>query len=123
MSKKAMIMLNQIFKNRFLLPGILVFLSGFMEAQHPFKFDSLYNTIYAKELCQLIQRDPDVVLIDVRSAGEFCDTSQYASLNKGHLKGAINIPVDSIKTILISLLLIRIKPSYFIALTVSAAGE
>lgn len=97
MSKKAMIMLNQIFKNRFLLPGILVFLSGFMEAQHPFKFDSLYNTIYAKELCQLIQRDPDVVLIDVRSAGEFCDTSQYASLNKGHLKGAINIPVDSIK--------------------------
>lgn len=85
-------------KIRFLLFGYFALLAGTAEAQHPFKYDSLYKTMYANEFCRFIQDNPDVVLIDVRSAGEFCDTSHMASLNKGHLKGAINISVDSIKS-------------------------
>ncbi len=40
--------------------------------------------------------NPGFVLIDVRSPGEYSDTSQYNSLNMGHLKTAININVDTI---------------------------
>ncbi|MES1223413.1 MAG: rhodanese-like domain-containing protein, partial [Bacteroidota bacterium] len=66
-------------------------------AQLPFKYDSLYKTIYAKDLCKMLQKNPDLLLVDVRSAGEYSDTSQYASLNLGHLKGAINIEIDGMK--------------------------
>jgi len=66
-------------------------------AQLPFKYDSLYKTIYAKDLCGLLQKDPGIVLIDVRSAGEYSDTSQYTSLNLGRLRGAINIQIEGIR--------------------------
>lgn len=78
---------------------IFTFLSTFLFAQNselPFKYDSLYNRIYAKDLCDFLSRHPDFQLIDVRSPGEFSDTSRYASLNQGRLKGAINLPIDSI---------------------------
>jgi rhodanese-related sulfurtransferase len=66
-------------------------------AQLPFKFDSQYKTIYASDLCRMLQKNPDILLIDVRSPGEYSDTSQYASLNQGHLKGAINLDIEAIK--------------------------
>ncbi|NEU06946.1 hypothetical protein GZH53_01360 [Flavihumibacter sp. R14] len=69
----------------------------FAQAQLPFKFDSQYKTIYAADLCRMLQKDPGIVLIDVRSPGEYSDTSQYASLNQGHLKGAINLDIEAIK--------------------------
>lgn len=68
-----------------------------VSAQLPFKFDDQYKTIYADDLCKMLQKNPDVVLIDVRSPGEFSDTSQYASLNQGRLKGAINLDIEAIK--------------------------
>lgn len=68
-----------------------------VNAQLPFKYDSLYKTIYANQLCKLAEKNPDLLLIDVRSPGEYSDTSQYNSLNMGHLKGAININIDSIR--------------------------
>ncbi len=68
------------------------------KAQLPIKFDDQYKTIFAKDLCRLaFLNNPDLVLIDVRSPGEYSDTSQYNSLNMGHLKSAINIPIDSIQ--------------------------
>ncbi len=66
-------------------------------AQLPFKYDSLYKTIYAKDLCKLAQKNSNLLLIDVRSPGEYSDTSQYNSLNLGHLKGAINIEIAAIQ--------------------------
>lgn len=72
-------------------------LAATVEAQLPFKFDKQYKTIYATELCKMLKQDPDLVLIDVRSPGEFSDTSQYASLNQGRLKGAINLDIEAIK--------------------------
>ncbi len=66
-------------------------------AQLPFKSDSLYKTIFARDFCKLVQEKSDIVFLDVRSAGEFSDTSASTSLNIGHLKGAINIGIDSMK--------------------------
>ena len=79
------------------LIGSTLLLFATANAQLPFKYDSLYKTIYAKDLCGLLQKDPGIVLIDVRSAGEYSDTSQYTSLNLGRLKGAINIQIEGMK--------------------------
>ncbi len=76
----------------------LFFFSAFTcIAQVPFKYDSLYKTIYASDICGFLQKNPDAVLIDVRSAGEYADTSRFESLNQGHLKGAINIEIETMK--------------------------
>jgi rhodanese-related sulfurtransferase len=66
-------------------------------AQPPFKYDSLYKNMYAKDMCDFLKKHPDLVLIDVRSAGEFYDTSRFESLNQGHLKGAINLDIETMK--------------------------
>lgn len=61
-------------------------------AQAQFKNDNLvFKTIYIEELCQSIQQLGDGLLLDVRTPGEFSDTSMYTGLNIGRLKGAINI--------------------------------
>lgn len=82
-------------------PALLILICGFLsaaaQAQLPFKFDSQYKTIYAKDLCRMLQEDPDIRLIDVRSPGEYSDTSQHASLNQGHLKGAVNLDIEAIR--------------------------
>ncbi|TND10322.1 MAG: rhodanese [Bacteroidetes bacterium] len=66
-------------------------------AQLDFKNDStVYKTMYQDDLCDFLRKNPQALLIDVRSPGEFSDTSRYGSLNIGHLKGAINIPIDSV---------------------------
>lgn len=72
-------------------------LEGELQAQHPFLKDSLYKTIYAKDLCKMAHSNPDLLLVDVRSPGEYSDTSHYNSLNLGHLKGAINLDIEEIK--------------------------
>jgi rhodanese-related sulfurtransferase len=78
----------------------LLFFSRFINvgaAQPPFKYDSLYKTMYAKDICDFLQKHPDLVVIDVRSPGEFYDTSRFESLNQGHLKGAINLDIETMK--------------------------
>lgn len=56
----------------------------------------LYKTLYPVELKKFMIEHPNAVLIDVRSPGEFADTSRYSNLNQGKIKGAINIPIDSV---------------------------
>jgi rhodanese-related sulfurtransferase len=68
-----------------------------IKAQLPFKFDDAYRRIYAADLCRLAKEHPDLVIIDVRTPGEYSDTSQYNSLNIGHLRGAINIQIDTMR--------------------------
>jgi rhodanese-related sulfurtransferase len=67
------------------------------QSQLPFHYDSLYKTIHVKEFCKLFLNNPNLLLVDVRSAGEYSDTSRYASLNQGHLKGAINLEIEAIR--------------------------
>ncbi|MEO8769861.1 MAG: rhodanese-like domain-containing protein [Ferruginibacter sp.] len=59
-----------------------------------FKYDKvLFKTISPDDLCASLEKSKGYLLLDVRSSGEACDTSQYTGLNIGHLKGAININV------------------------------
>jgi rhodanese-related sulfurtransferase len=77
--------------------AILVFISTLLRSQTDFKYDdTIYKTMFPKDLCAFLKNNLKTLLIDVRSPGEFSDTSMYQHLNIGHLKGAKNIPIDSI---------------------------
>ena len=52
----------------------------------------LYKTVDPDDLCATLQKNSGYLLLDVRSAGENCDTSSMG-LNIGHLNGAKNIDV------------------------------
>src|SRR5882757_9018513 len=56
-----------------------------------------YKAIYFKEACDLIAQHPDLVLLDVRTPGEYADTSQFIGSRIGSLKGAINISIDQVQ--------------------------
>jgi rhodanese-related sulfurtransferase len=67
-------------------------------AQQLWLYDNTnYKAIYFKEACDLIAQHPDLVLLDVRSPGEYADTSRFIGSRIGRLKGAINISIDSIR--------------------------
>lgn len=75
------------------------------------RFDNInYKAIYFKDASKLIKTTPGLLLLDVRSPGEFADTSRFESLNIGHLKGAVNISIDSIKNHLKDLKAYKDKP-------------
>ncbi len=62
-----------------------------------YKFDNVsYKTVYINELCDALKRTPGHLLLDVRSKGEYYDTSASSSLNIGHLKGATNIDINEL---------------------------
>jgi rhodanese-related sulfurtransferase len=79
----------------FLLANLACFT---VRAQQLWLYDNTnYKAIYFKEACDLIAKNPDLVLLDVRSPGEYADTSQFIGSRIGRLKGAINISIDSIQ--------------------------
>src|SRR5579863_2202184 len=66
--------------------------------QQLWRFDNTsYKAIYFKEACDLIAKTPDLLLLDVRSPGEYADTSQFIGSRIGRLKGAINVSIDSVE--------------------------
>jgi rhodanese-related sulfurtransferase len=78
-----------------LLAGLASFTA---HAQQLWRYDNTnFRAIYFKEACDLIAKTPDLVLLDVRSPGEYADTSQSISSRIGRLKGAINVPIDSVE--------------------------
>jgi len=80
-------------------------------AQLDFKYDSiLYKTLYPSHLREFLNEYPEAVIFDVRSPGEFADTSMFKSLNIGHIKGAINMPIDSIQKSISKITQLRNKP-------------
>jgi rhodanese-related sulfurtransferase len=67
-------------------------------AQQLWRYDNTnFKAIYFKEACDLIAKTPDLVLLDVRSPGEYADTSQFIASRIGRLKGAINVSIDSVQ--------------------------
>lgn len=50
-----------------------------------------YRTISWEDLPSDLAKSPGALIIDVRTPGEYSDTSHWASLNIGRLKGALNI--------------------------------
>ena len=70
-----------------------IFLLVVVSAKAQYRNDNvLYKTIDPFELCDALQKNKGYLLLDVRSAGENCDTSS-SGLNIGHLNGAKNIDV------------------------------
>lgn len=55
-----------------------------------------YKAIYFKEACDLIAKNPNLVLLDVRTPGEYADTSRFIGSRIGRLKGSINVSIDSV---------------------------
>jgi rhodanese-related sulfurtransferase len=69
-----------------------------VSAQQLWRYDNTnYKAIYFKEACDLIAKTPDLLLLDVRSPGEYADTSQFIGSRIGRLKGAINVSIDSVE--------------------------
>jgi len=97
-------------RNNFCLLVILLF-SFAVNAQ--FKNDNvLYKTVDPADLCATLAANKGYLLLDVRSAGEFHDTSSFPSYNLGHLKGAININVRELGTKLAEIKAYKDKPVF-----------
>ena len=83
-------------------PKPFIFISFFLFASTltaQYKNDNvLYKTVYLEDLCEQLKEHPDYIFLDVRSKGEHYDTSSYAGMNIGHLKNAINIPVQELES-------------------------
>ncbi|MES2372980.1 MAG: rhodanese-like domain-containing protein [Bacteroidota bacterium] len=80
-----------------------------------FKYDNIsFKTVYINDLCDSLRKNPDRLILDVRSPEEFSDTSSSASLNIGHLKGAKNIDVNEVKNRLSELQPYKNKPIFVI---------
>src|SRR5688572_20252492 len=75
--------------------ALLVFAGLNLKAQY--KDDNvLYKTVFPQDFCKELEKNPGYVLLDVRSQGEFKDTSGTTGLNIGHLDGAINIDIRNL---------------------------
>jgi rhodanese-related sulfurtransferase len=74
---------------------ILILLTS--SAQHPFKFDNtIYKAVYLSEAFHLMDSMQNYLLLDVRSPGEYADTSRTTALNIGRIRGSVNITIDSV---------------------------
>ncbi len=82
-----------------MLPRLMfaIFFLSVLSAQAQYKNDNVaFKTVDWTNLCNELQNNKGYLLLDVRSPGEYSDTSQYASLNIGRLKGAENISVQQL---------------------------
>ncbi|MEO8512645.1 MAG: rhodanese-like domain-containing protein [Ignavibacteria bacterium] len=54
------------------------------------------NPVYLEDLCQKLNESKEYLLLDVRSLGEFRDTSQFSYLNLGRFNNALNIDLNEL---------------------------
>lgn len=80
-----------------------------------FRNDNIaFRTVYINDLCDSLRKNPDRLILDVRSPGEYSDTSVFANLNIGRLKGAVNIDVNEVKNRLAEIRAYQHKPVFVI---------
>lgn len=90
---------------------LLAFAALTLQAQY--RFDNVqFTTVYWDQLCQSLKQHPGYLLLDVRSRGEFNDTSTSKSLNIGRLNGATNIDINEIKSRLSEIEAYKNKPVF-----------
>ena len=59
-----------------------------------FKADNVkYTTVFPEELCKTLMANQGYTLLDVRSQGEYDDTSTSGGLNIGHVKNSMHIDI------------------------------
>ncbi|MBK7434961.1 MAG: rhodanese-like domain-containing protein [Chitinophagaceae bacterium] len=94
-----------------------ILLAGFLSlsafsAGAQYKFDNvLYKTVDPRDLPGILNDQPGYLLLDVRSKGEFEDSSS-TGLNIGHLKGAINLNVRTLQDQLSRIADYKAKPVF-----------
>ncbi|WP_160290216.1 rhodanese-like domain-containing protein [Flavihumibacter solisilvae] len=71
---------------------LVLLLVSYSHAQYK-NDNKTYKTVYLEELCKELKQHPGYLLLDVRSPGEYADTSQFTNYNIGHLENAINIDI------------------------------
>jgi rhodanese-related sulfurtransferase len=101
-----------MFRKSLLFPVfVLAFLAA--SAQHPFKFDNtVYKAVYLTEAFRLMDSMSNFLLLDVRSPGEYADTSRTTALNIGRIKGSVNITIDSVPARLAELTKYKDQPVF-----------
>jgi len=75
-----------------------IFCFGIIMCHAQFKADNVkYKTVFPEDLCKTLQDNPGYVLLDVRSDGEFYDTTSASpALNIGHLQNALHINITQL---------------------------
>jgi rhodanese-related sulfurtransferase len=58
----------------------------------------LYKTVFVEDLCTQLKSNPNAVLLDVRSKGEYEDTSTFYALNIGRLKNTVHLDINEMST-------------------------
>jgi rhodanese-related sulfurtransferase len=71
-----------------------------------------FKTIFPQDLCKDLEKNKEFLLLDVRSAGEYNDTSSSTGLNLGHLRGAVNIDIRQVGKRLNELASYKNKPVF-----------
>ncbi len=94
---------------RLILP--LLLLSTITFAQY--KNDNvLYKTVYVEDFCKQFKSTPDAFLLDVRSQGEYDDTSTAVGFNIGRLKANKHISIQELPARLREISEYKNKPVY-----------
>jgi rhodanese-related sulfurtransferase len=92
---------------------LLLFLATGFSTIAQYQYDNkVFKTVYLEDLCRELKKNPDHILLDVRSRGEHEDTSQYKYLNIGHLKGAKHLDIRELPTRWRELLPYKDQPVY-----------
>jgi len=76
-----------------------IFSFCFFISSSQFNADNVkYKTVFPEDLCKALQDNPGYVLLDVRSDGEFYDTTSGSpALNIGHLQNALHINITQLQ--------------------------
>jgi rhodanese-related sulfurtransferase len=78
-----------------------------------FKADNVkYTTVFPEELCKTLMANQGYTLLDVRSQGEYDDTSTAGGLNIGHMKNSMHIDIRELPKRWKELLAYKDKPLF-----------
>ena len=98
-----------------MLYRFVLFLVAFsaITAQAQYKNDNVkYQTVFMEDLCAALKNNPGYLILDVRSKGEYNDTSSSVNYNIGHLKNATNIDIGELDKRLAELKDVKDKPVF-----------
>jgi rhodanese-related sulfurtransferase len=104
-----MLFLPAIRKIAVLLTLVITWSSLFAQ----YKNDNVaFKTVYMEEFCKQFKSNPNAVLLDVRSQGEYDDTSRSVGLNIGRLKATAHIDINQLPSRWRELLPYKDQPIY-----------
>ena len=94
----------------------IFFVSGLLiaaTANAQFKADNVkYTTVFPEELCKTLMANQGYTLLDVRSQGEYDDTSTSGGLNIGRVKNSVHIDIRELPKRWKELLAYKDKPLF-----------